>query len=327
VELDIAIQDIAIHKGSKDKPVVIFIHGLSMDKNFWTNPVDTKIFAKNIPLKIFAATQPKSALVQKRRKLTLGNIPKKIDNLWSALLNKGFNVVCWSQRRPVGPIEVAVDELDGVIKRTRQLFPVNPIALIGHSRGGLIARKFMEKKTAEIKALITISTPHYGSSLSRIGKYLSPLSPVLQGILPKDTHGTVSEVIKRVNELLQGDSLKELLPDSDFFKNLKDSPSKDVKYLSFGGTKTILITVYKWKRQGIKMYPRPLLKIPDSVIKILPVSIIPDELISGKGDFMVTTESSVLPWASKHYNLPANHISIIWHRKTISNIIKVLEGI
>ena len=75
------------------------------------------------------------------------------------------------------------------------------------------------------------------------------------------------------------------------------------------------------------MYPDPVIVIPDSVIKIIPVSIIPDELVSGKGDFMVTAESSVLPWAEKHYDLHTNHISITWNRKMINTVQEVLSGI
>lgn len=47
--------DITIHKGRSDRPVVIFIHGLGMDKYFWTDPANTKVFGKNIPMKVFAA--------------------------------------------------------------------------------------------------------------------------------------------------------------------------------------------------------------------------------------------------------------------------------
>ena len=319
--------DITVYKGNPANPVVIFIHGLGMDKNFWVNPLGTKIFARNIPMKILAATRPVPCPIQKRRKITVGNIPRKINSLWFALRKKEYNLVCWSQRRPVGPIGVAVEELREIVEQTRRQFPLKSIALVGHSRGGLVARKLMEKKVPAIKALITLSTPHKGSSLSRLGKYLAPVSPALKRILPKDTHGAISEVMKRTNDLLQGDALKELLPGSAFFRGLKDSPSRSIQYLSFGGTKTKLLTVYKWTRQGIKMYPRVLLTIPDSLIKILPASVVPPELIPGRGDFMVTAESAVLPWASTHYNLPANHISITWNRKVISSALEVLDGI
>ena len=320
--------DVTIHRGNPDKPVVIFIHGLGVDKSFWTDPAETKVLGGNISMRIFAAVPPRPCSLRvKKRKISVGDIPEKIDNLWTAVTNKGFSAVCWSQSRPVGPINVAVEELREVLKQVKKAFPKRPAALVCHSRGGLIARKFMEEKVPEIKALITISTPHAGSSLSRIGKYISPLSPFLKKILPKDIHGTVSNTLKRVNDLIDGSALKELLPGSDFIKDLKDSPSKNMIYLSFGGTKTKLLTVYKWKKHGSRMHPERLLDIPDSLLKKFPASAIPDEIIPGKGDFMVTAESSVMPMAPKHFDLPANHISIAWHKKTISKTLEVLQKI
>ncbi|RJR14541.1 MAG: hypothetical protein C4581_13955 [Nitrospiraceae bacterium] len=318
--------DIAIHRGETEKPLVIFIHGLGMDKNFWVNPLETKIFAKNIPLKVFAAARPRPASLKSGKKLTIGSVPKKIDNLWSALRDKGFNLLCWSQRRPVGPVNVAVEELEEIIQKAGSLFPHQPLALIGHSRGGLVARKFMETDVTGISALITLSSPHKGSSLSKIGKRLSPLSAFLKGVLPKDTHGTVSGVLKNVTDLLEGSALKELMPGSDFFRDLRDAPVEGIKYLSFGGTKTELLTLYKWKRQGDALYPEPMLVIPDSLISVLPASVIPDELCPGKGDFMVTAESAVLPWADRHYDLNVNHISIMWNKTVINRVIEVLDG-
>ncbi|MBI4849581.1 MAG: alpha/beta hydrolase [Nitrospirae bacterium] len=328
--------DATLHKGRPDSPAVIFIHGLSMNKNIWLNPLETKMFANNFPLKIFAATRPKPLIPPRpplkkggylNSRLTVGDIPGKVDNLWDALKMKGFNLICWSQRRPVAPISVAAEELKKVVKLAKEVFPRRHIALIGHSRGGLIARKFMEGKVPGIKALITISSPHQGSSLALLGKYLKPISAVLKVALPKDTHGTVSEVIRRFNELIEGQATRELLPDSDFFKTLNDVPVDSVKYLSFGGTKTRLFIVYKWETRDGKSYPRPFMSVPDSLLQVFPPSVLPEEITSGKGDVLVSAKSSVLPWAANHYNVPANHVAILWHKKVISNTIEALEGI
>jgi len=299
-----------------------------MDKNFWIDPANTKVFAKNIPMKVFAAGKPgprsASGMITKP---TVGKIPGRINNLWEQVAGREFNAICWSQRRPVGPISVAIKELGYVLKKAKELFPGHYIAFVCHSRGGLVARKFMEKRDPLIKALITIATPHQGSALPSLGRYLSPLKPAMEKLLPDNVHDTASEVLKRVSELIEGSALKELSPGSDFLETLKDSPCEGVTYISFGGTMTKLITVYSWKRKEDRIYPAPLMVIPDSLTKILPASIIPDEVTPGMGDFMVTSESSVLPWASKHYDLQANHISIIWHKKTINNTIEVLEAI
>ncbi len=320
--------DITIHKGHSDKPVVIFVHGLGVDKKFWTDPAESKVMGGNIPMKIFAAVKPEPRSGKYGKiNISVGDVPEKIDNLWTAVINGGFNAVCWSQTRPVGPIAVAVRELEEVMKQVRINFPGKSAAIVCHSRGGLIARKFMEKKVPEIKAMITISSPHAGCSLTRLGKYLYPLLPVLKKTLPKETHGTISKTLKRVHDLLDGNALKELLPDSDFIKNLKDPPSGDILYLSFGGTEAKLFTLYKLKKSDNGLYPKPLLDIPDSLLKHLPASIVPKEIVPGKGDFMVTAESSVLPLAQKHYNFPENHMSISWNKKMIAETLELLGKI
>ncbi len=321
--------DITLIKGNTARPVAIFIHGLGVDKGMWIDPLETRIFAKNVPMKYFAAKQPKVCSLttgKKRKKLTIGDIPKRVDTLWDILKDRGFNLVCWSQKRPAGPISAAVEELEEVMRLVRKTFPGRPAAFIGHSRGGLVARKFMEKGPPEIKALITVSSPHSGSSLALLRKYLRPASSALKVILPENTHGTASEVLKRLRDLIEGDASKELLPGSDFFKNLKDSPAEGISYLSFGGTKTKLLTVYRCEKRDKKLHPKPFLTIPDSLLKVFPASVLPDELKPGKGDFLVSAKSSVLPWALEHYNVPANHISILWNKKVINKTVELLEA-
>jgi len=315
--------DISIHKGNPGKPVIVFIHGLAMDKNFWLNPLETKAFAKNVPLKYLAARKPRFA--NSTKKITIGSVPEKINCLWDAVIHEGFSAVCWSQTRPVGPISVAVEELKDVVSRVRNKFSSKPLAFVCHSRGGLVARKFMESRPEGIKALITIASPHGGSSLSKIGKYIEPLTKPLKAIVPKDTHSTVSRIIKNLRELVDGKALKELMPDSAFIKNLKDAPINGIHYLSFGGRKTALLNIYKWERVDGNVKARSILTIPDSLFNLIPASSRPLELIPGKGDFMVTAESSVLPWTTQHYNVQANHFTISWNKKVMEKTMEVLR--
>jgi pimeloyl-ACP methyl ester carboxylesterase len=317
--------DITIHKGNPGKAVVIFIHGLAMDKNFWIDPLETKAFAKNVPLKYFAARKPR--LSDSTIKISIGDVPVKINCLWDDVIREGFSAVCWSQTRPVGPISIAVEELKDVVSRVRKKFSSKSIAFVCHSRGGLVARKYMEAKPKGIKALITIASPHGGSSLSRIGKYIEHLSRPLKTVVPKDSHSNVSMIIKNLRELVDGKALKELMPDSAFINNLKDTPSKDIHYLSFGGTKTALVNIYRREKTDHTMQVKSILTIPDSLLKIIPASARPLELTPGKGDFMVTAKSSVLPWTTEHYNLQANHFTISWNKKVREKTLEVLRQI
>jgi len=317
--------DITTHKGNPGKAVVIFIHGLAMDKHFWLDPLETKVFGKNLPLKYFAARKPR--LSNSINKISIGDVPVKINGLWDEVVREGFSAVCWSQSRPAGPITVAVEELKDVVSTVRKKFPSRPIAFICHSRGGLVARKYMEAKPKGIKALITIASPHGGSSLSKIGKYIEPLTKPLKAVLPKDSHGNVTGIIKNLHELIDCKALKELMPDSAFINNLKDTPAKAIQYLSFGGRQTALLKIYKWEKVSGTVQARSILTIPDSLLKIIPASAMPIELTPGKGDFMVTAESSVLPWSTDHYNLQANHFTISWNRKVREKTLEVLKKI
>ena len=48
--------------------------------------------------------------------------------------------ICWSQRRPAGPINIAVEELHEIFVKAKKLFPGKPVVLIGHLT---ITHKFM----------------------------------------------------------------------------------------------------------------------------------------------------------------------------------------
>jgi pimeloyl-ACP methyl ester carboxylesterase len=315
--------DITIHKGNPEKPVVIFIHGLAMDKYFWLDPLETKAFAKNVPLKYLAARKPR--FINSTKKITIGSVPVRINSLWDEVIKEGFSAACWSQTRPVGSISIAVKELGEVVLKIRKKFPYRPVAFVCHSRGGLVARKFMEAKPGGIKALITIASPHAGSSLSKIGKYIEPLAKPLKAIVPKNSLSTVSGIIKNLQELIDGAALKELMPDSAFIRNLSDSPSKEIQYVSFGGRKTALLNIYKGERVDGNVKARSILTIPDSLLNLIPASSRPIELTPGKGDFMVTAESSVIPWTTEHYNVQANHFTISWNKKVMEKTMEVLR--
>ena len=213
--------DITINKGREEKPVIIFIHGLGVDKGFWTDPGKTRVLGGSVLIKSFAAHKPRPRSNKPDHKLTIGTMPETPENIWTDTVKMGFNTICWSQKRPAGPIDIAVKELGYILEYSKELFPGRPIAIIGHSRAGLVARKLMEKTIPEIKALITIATPHNGSSLSRLGNYISPLAPAIKKLLPKDSHSIASDLIKRTHDLLDGKALKELLPVSNFFTTFK----------------------------------------------------------------------------------------------------------
>ncbi len=71
-------------------------------------------------------------------------------------------------------------EVGTAVKLILERQPNAPITLVGHSRGGLAARAFLQTPSTErnaVKGLLTIGTPHLGSPLGRIYPWLAACTP------------------------------------------------------------------------------------------------------------------------------------------------------
>lgn len=294
--------DIASHQGSINKPVIVFIHGLGMDKNIWIHPSDSRILAGTFPLKILLnrrVSQDKSGVIA---------------TLYDDLKQRDYSLITWSQQRPAGPIASVVKELHEIMKAANELSQAG-IILVGHSRGGLIARKYLSAtKDTSVKCLLTISTPHKGSSIAGISRYIAPLVSLIDPFIPAGNRGTRSFAIKRTMEFLKSRALKELLPESPFFLSLEDGPLAWVYYASVGGTNPTLFKISDYS-------------FPEMFEKLIPAQFYPEELKQGRGDGLVSAESSKLPWTNEHHVFPFNHAEILFDEGVRDRMVRVIERI
>jgi pimeloyl-ACP methyl ester carboxylesterase len=293
--------NIVFYRRSNDKPAVVFIHGLGMDSDIWANPSNSRILGGMFPLK---------SLLSER---ISGDQTESIQTLFNDLKFRDYSVITWSQRRPAGPIDSVVSELAEMVKIARQMTKTG-IILIGHSRGGLAGRKYLLKEDMSIRGLITISTPHKGSNVAKIAKYFTPFVSMLNPFIPVGEKGTLSFAMKRVFEFLKSRTLKELLPESNFFKSMKDGPFDGVYYVSAGGTNPTLFSFYN-------------LSIPDIFEKLIPENLYPEEIKKGKGDGLVSAESSKIPWCNEHYNFGLNHAEILFDEGVRGILVKTVDRI
>ena len=291
--------DTTSHQGRDDKPAVIFIHGLGMDKDIWVNPCSSRILGGLFPLKILISRNEEEQQ------------PENIQTLFDDLRLRDYSVITWSQKKPAGPIDSAVPELKEIVRTARKMTE-SGIILIGHSRGGLIARKYMTEEDSSIMGFITISTPHHGSSIAGIVKYLAPLVTVIDPFFPTGEKGSLSFAVKRISEFLKSRSLKELLPGSDFFTSLHDKPLDGVYYVSLGGTNPTLFSIYDFS-------------FPDVLERVMPENFYPEEMKKNRGDGLVSAESSRMPWSHEHYNFAFNHAEILFD-KDVRNILCDIIG-
>jgi pimeloyl-ACP methyl ester carboxylesterase len=335
--------DITFTKGSIDKPAIIFIHGLGMDKDIWVNPLKSRILGGKLPLSIFLRERPPardfgiSSFKPKKEipELSIGLQPKCLETLFNDLKLRKYPVVTWSQRRPSGPIDSVVSEVEEIIKLAKELTKAG-IILVGHSRGGLIGRKYLSQKNEPlVRGLITISSPHQGSSVARLVCYLKPLASFISPFFSKAEKGTLSSTIKHVLDFLKSMALKELLPGSSFLRSLKDGPLDWVHYISFGGTRPNLFSLYRWhwnsvvERESRRWFltPEEFFSIPEILRKVIPDKFYPAEITDGKGDGLVSVESSKIPWSHEHYNFSLNHAQMLFDKNVRDLLIKSIEKI
>ncbi|MBI4824468.1 MAG: hypothetical protein HY805_09625 [Nitrospirae bacterium] len=288
--------DVVYHTGRADKPACIFIHGLGVDKDIWSAPSKAKFFGGLLPL---------SMLVKE---------PKGMRTLYHDLLDIGYTVATWSQSRPVGPMDIAVDELKAVIGLLKDI-KTTGILLIGHSRGGLIARQYLDnlRQSDGTAILITLSTPHHGSTMARWAVYASSLSNIVKPIIPGKEKGKVTKTLKKILDLLESTAVKELLPDSPLLKSLKHTRHEGIYSVSAGGTNPTFITI-----AGIS--------ILDSLGKLLKGRL-PEEMTKGKGDGLVSLKSSILPFADEHLSFCVNHAEMLVDRLVRETLFKRITAL
>ena len=286
----------AFHEGKKGKPLVIFIHGMGMNVKAWANPSEARILGGKYPLQ---ALFPSGDTM--------------METSFSDLRGLAFPVLSWTQSRPSGPIQTAVNELRELI-RAYAAYTGRGVIFVGHSRGGLIARKYLEENHVSVGGLITLATPHHGTTLARWAVSLSPVTSLLHQLLTGIGRREVDSALRRILGFLSSSGLRELLPDSKFFSGLSDRKEPAIRYISVGGTNPDLLDAVS---------PR----IPELIARVFPGRIVPVEMRDGEGDGLVSAESSIWPHADKHKNFPVNHASVLFDGDVREYVMKSVVSI
>ncbi len=330
--------DATVIRGDSCRPAAVFIHGLGMDKRIWESPDESKILGGSFPISLLLNREPKTKEMETEEKakigmgFSLGDPAENLTTLFHTLREQKCTVVAWSQQRPSAGIEVAVSELKTVMSMCKE-YSRSGIILIGHSRGGLVARKYLARGDKRVKALVTLATPHGGSRMAQWAEYVSPLASLIGALLPDSERGTVTYAVKRVVSFLGSRAVRELLPDSRFFRLLDDSPVRGVYYLTVGGIDPTLFSVYRRRIERIRdndgrrfmAKPRKVFSVPEILEKVMPARLFPDELRREKGDGLVTAESSRLMWSDQHHDFALNHAALLFDERVKKVVVDTLN--
>jgi pimeloyl-ACP methyl ester carboxylesterase len=286
--------DILFHKGKEKGPLVVFIHGMGMDVRTWAEPSGARILGGRYPLSALAGPDV------------------EIATSFQDLRNRGHSLLSWSQSRPVGPIMTAVAELDELLRRYREQASLGVI-FVCHSRGGLVARKYLERPDIPVRVMITIATPHHGTSMARWAAILSPVAAAVNQLIDM-TGRDFTSAFRQMLGFLGSPGLKELLPGSRFYSGLKDTDRKGTFLVSVGGTNPDLLRAVS-------------ISLPDLIGRVLPDAVVPEEMREGMGDGVVSAASSVLPYADEHLNVHLNHGALLFDNEVRSLVIRTVESV
>ena len=305
------------HTGKPEMPVVLLIHGLGMNNYFWMDPEKCFVLGGLTPLTIFLTDTPEKP----DNTISFGSAEPDIQGLWDCLKDAGFSLASWTQSQPLGPIQVAIDELKTALSTARNKWPDKPVYLVGHSRGGLIAKHFLlEEPVTDIEGIITIASPHSGTGMAKFSRYLKPAGILLEKIIPNKSKVMLAKALGRLSTFLQSPAIEELRPDSKFINSIKKPLPKQMKKLSFGGTSPALFQLsVRLPSDNYK-----IIGFPDMLAGAIPSVHLPNELTPGLGDALVTAKSAKLS-GSKHYDFPDNHVKAAYDHNIHAIILDFLS--
>ncbi|HIJ21789.1 MAG: alpha/beta fold hydrolase [Gammaproteobacteria bacterium] len=138
------------------------------------------------------------------------------------------------------PLEQQSDLLEKMITRISNNHPDEPIYLVGHSAGGIVARMVVvHNRIPAIKGLFTIASPHLGSPYADLAYDLATLPYPLR-LLPKIVANKKYKALRRSRTMIKGLSLAKpgtLLhwlnlqphPDIHYYSIIRRQPPSKVK--------------------------------------------------------------------------------------------------
>jgi pimeloyl-ACP methyl ester carboxylesterase len=306
-----------LHAGKQEMPIALLIHGLGMNNYFWVDPEKCHVLGGLAPLSIFLA----NAVDKTKSTISFGSIEPHTRGLWNYLKKEGFFLASWTQSQPLGPVQIAIDELQTVLETVRHKWPGKKIYFIGHSRGGLIARRFLvEGNGADIGGLVTICSPHSGTGLAKFSRYLKPAGILLEKIIPGKSKAMLTKALNRLSVFLQSSAIAELEPESEFMASIQTALPEKIRRLSFGGTSPALFQVTFRLPAG----NHKVIRFPDLLAGVVPPEHIPRELTPGLGDALVSAESAKIS-GGKHYDFPVNHVKAAYDNKIHNKILDFLS--
>ncbi len=268
---------------SATRPAILLFHGNGNDGEAWTKPSTAAPKIPQLPSGYldFRHTPDDKRIGKDHTTPNAGfykvghSDPLEPDasNWWDILVNQKFTVATWNQAGPRFAEAYASAKMafTRLVYDTRNLNPVPRIALIGHSRGGLLIRKLLKESPAlagieRVRWVVTLHSPHHGSDMARAyAEVGAEVVDLMDTKIPASMHGPFGNIpitgpikaeLKKVaveqlrflNKWWMADNDRELVTDGPLVRDLAQGEAAlpGVKYYTFGGDTPTYIKLYIW---------------------------------------------------------------------------------
>ena len=250
---------------------------------------------------------------------------KNGSGLQGALAEFGYKVLNYGQLGPNDTIQTPAAELDVVVNVIlKDYFPTKRLVFVCHSRGGLLARLFLQRNRndldtlSRISGVVTLHTPHQGSEVADVA------TAVHNAIMSvRNAYPAAAPALDRVDQQVMNPCIPELRPSSPFLADLRAREATPLPVAipihTFGGTNPRLLSVFVSTFDAISAVPQwhlpPFHWITSQslVVNILdgtPVANICPEERAG-GDLLVADLRSHLPGEASHHTEQQNHATAL----------------
>jgi hypothetical protein len=347
------------------RPAILLFHGLHQNKSTWTAPSYTEYawdYQGSPPSeKRIEGTQSEPRVGPHhvgRSEWLYGDNRAGWDadvNWFDYLRKQNFTVATWTQVPETfdAAYPSAVEAFDTFLAHTLARSPnaPPPVALVAHSRGGLLIRKLLKEKGSQgrVRWVVTIHTPHGGSEHGRLpGQLTAEVVDLWESWIPGEMPARIKEEAKEVimeglrplTKMIWKDENRELQSDGPLIRGLAEGEAElpDVKYYTWGGLNPNVFRMYLWNYDAMSIVPQTRCCPPEAyyVWRIKPVEIGPlspvagalrdfiPELKPGYGDILVAEEKTRLPW-STHFTDQLNHAEVLWNRDLQRQVAELIK--
>jgi pimeloyl-ACP methyl ester carboxylesterase len=327
------------------KPWLVLIHGLGMSHKSWTDPFAESLLEGGLSFDyVLTDCHRSSPLTDFPPMRWLGCSPplrlskEPPSSFWDCFRSEGYGLITWTQDSR-SRIANTVDELEKAL----ELLPWREKKiLVGHSRGGLVARTYLQERRVawdRVKGVVLLGVPHQGSRIAKLAELFGG-NPLSRHSRPKTNEkfgiskGKAGDSALSLIRILAGytyhKGIEELAPRSLFLHTLHRGEKEERKirtpYFNFAGTRTDFIRFYHlgFSSGG---NARPLFSLFDGFQKILPKSLVPAEFRQGRGDGLVSIDSAHLPWAEANLLFPVHHAQFLVDRDVRKKIKQFINNL